>query len=114
MSIITETAAGGATQFAYASEFADTGGPRMKVRANTIAFITSGAITSWALSLLDTAGAAVCTIAAGTTATFYIDSLGPLPITDAAESYQLGFVTVGMISAGTLTIDHQVVLTGAT
>ena len=112
--ITTTTAAGGATQFAFVSEFRDLRNNRSKHRANTIAFITSGAITSWALSLLNEDGVAVATIASGTTATYYLDTLAPLPVTDDGQSYQLGFVTVGMISAGTLTIDSQTVLTGST
>lgn len=114
MSIIVETAAGGGTQFAYTSEFGNTGGKDMKVRPNTVCFYTAGVITSWALTLKDEAGTTVATMLSGTTTTFYTDSIGPLPVTDDGEPYQLGFTTVGMAGAGTLTIDHQVVLTGAT
>lgn len=114
MSIITETAAGGGTQFAYETEFPNTRSQFLKVRPNTVCFTTSGMITSWALTLLDEDGTTVATMLSGTTATFYADDIGPLPVTDAGESYQLGFTTVGMAAAGTLTIDYQVVLTGAT
>ena len=114
MSIIVETAAGGGTQFAYTSAFANTGRSTMKVRLNTVAFTTSGAITSWTLTLKNEDGTTVATILTGTSATFYTNEIGDLPVTSDGSSYQVGFVTVGMAAAGTLTIDHQVVLTGAT
>lgn len=114
MSIIVETATGGVTQFAYTSAFPNTRSQFMKVRPNTVCFTTGGMITSWALTLLNENGTTVATILSGTTTTFYADDIGPLPVTDDGESYQIGFVTVGMAAAGTLTIDHQVVLTGAT
>jgi hypothetical protein len=115
MSIITETAAGGGTQFAYDSEFRNTGSRWSKVQINTVAFYTSGAITSWTLQLKDTAGAVMATILSSTTtATFYTTEVGHLPVTDDGESYQLAFTTVGMAAAGTLTIDWQIAKTGAT
>lgn len=114
MAIITQTAAGGGTQFAYTTTFANTGSDRVKVLIGTVCFTTAGAITSWALTLEDEGGATRATVLSGTTTTFYSDNIGPLPVTAAGESYQLTFTTVGMVGAGTLTIDHQAILTGAT
>lgn len=114
MAIITETAAGGGTQFAYTTEFDDTGSDRVKVIANTVCFTTGGSITSWSLTLIDDAGTEVATVLSGATTTFYVDELGPLPVTESGVSYQLGFTTIGMAAAGTLTIDYQAALTGAT
>jgi len=114
MSIITSTVVGGA-EFAYTSAFADTGSRWSKVQINTVAFYTSGAITSWTLSLKDEAGNTVATILnSTTTATFYTTEVGQLPVTDDGQSYQLAFVTTGLATDARLTIDWQIAKTGAT
>lgn len=115
MSIITETAAGGGTQFAYTTAFGDTGSRWSKTQINTVAFSTGGAITSWTLSLCDEDGVVLTTIATSTTTSLYYSiAIGPLPVTDDGASYNLKFATVGMADPGTLIIDWQVARTGAT
>ena len=111
--ITTSTATAG-NQINFTTSFGNARDWRTKHRCNTIAFYTSGAITSWTLSLVNEAGAVSTVIYSGTSASFYTDELGPLPITLDGETYQLSFVTVGMLAGGTFTIDHQTVLTGAT
>lgn len=113
MSVITEIVTAG-SQFAYTTAFADMRTAQTKVRASTVGFYTSGTITSWSLDLVDPDGNTCAVILAGTSASFYADSIEPLPVTDAGVSYQIKFTTVGMVAEGRLTISHQVVLTGAT
>lgn len=120
MPLYIQTVAGGGAQFDGAAEATglldpgNVGGARFKVRINSVMFYTSGAITSWTMTIKDGSGTTVGTWLTDTTATFVAG--GPFGLLElpaaVGDSYQLAFVTVGMAAAGTLTIDYDIVPAG--
>ena len=115
MTILTATAAGGATQFdgltAATGLFdpaANTGGASIQAKINSISFSTGGAITSWVLALVDPGDGQSIELLTDTTTDLVAGGPGGfflMPTNDGGASWQLTFVTVGMAAAGTVKID---------
>jgi hypothetical protein len=118
MAILTQTAAGGATQFDGTTGLglfipaANTGGPSIQARLNSVSFSTSGAITNWTLNLVDPSDGQVIELLTDTTADLVLG--GPagfmiLPTNSDGVPWRITFLTTGMISAGTVKIDVEFV-----
>lgn len=116
MPAITQTQAGGGSQFAGTTDanglfaFRNTGSPWVQVRIKSIIFYTASTIVGWTLNFIDPDGN-VSLWQSGSTTNFALadgtQGIIVLPLGDDNVPWSLSFTTNTMAAAGSITIDYD-------